>query len=141
MTTGNRATSCEAVVHIGDSTSEGLVSAEYLPDRSELIAAQYARVGATTQHLEVSGARSIYENFEGFPTPRKWPKPGRAKGFDGCWVLALGTNEAANVAAGSTFGYDERIDSMMSIDRRRTGDVGERQVTPRRAAPLRRRRT
>jgi hypothetical protein len=26
----------------------------------------------------------------------------------------MGTNEAANVAAGSTIGYDERIDSMMS---------------------------
>ena len=26
----------------------------------------------------------------------------------------MGTNEAANVAAGSTFSYDDRIDSMMS---------------------------
>ena len=37
------------------------------------------------------------------------------EGFDGCWVIAMGTNEAANVAAGSTVGYDERIDSMMSV--------------------------
>ena len=28
-------------------------------------------------------------------------------------MLALGTNEAANVAAGSNVGYDERIDTMM----------------------------
>lgn len=107
------ATSCEGVVHIGDSTSEGLVSEEYLPS-NELISAQYARVGATTQHLEVSGARSIYENFEGEPNAQEVAEAWKNEGFKGCWVIAMGTNEAANVAAGSTFGYDDRIDSMMA---------------------------
>jgi peptidoglycan/LPS O-acetylase OafA/YrhL len=107
-------TSCDGVVHIGDSTSEGLVSSEYLPDPKQLISAQYARVGATTQHLDVSGARSIYENFEGNPNAQEAAEAWKGEGFDGCWVLALGTNEAANVAVGSTIGYDERIDSMMS---------------------------
>jgi len=36
------------------------------------------------------------------------------EGFKGCWVLALGTNEAADVAVGSRFTYADRIDSMMS---------------------------
>ncbi len=108
------ATSCDAVIHIGDSTSEGLVSEEYLPDPDQLISAQYARVGATTQHLEVSGARSIYENFEGLPNAQEVAEAWKNEGFDGCWVLAMGTNEAANVAAGSTFTYDDRIDSMMT---------------------------
>jgi peptidoglycan/LPS O-acetylase OafA/YrhL len=108
------ATSCEAVVHIGDSTSEGLVSAEYLPDPGDLISAQYTRVGATTQHLEVSGARSIYENFEGLPNAQEVAEAWKNEGFEGCWVLAMGTNEAANVAAGSAFTYDDRIDSMMT---------------------------
>jgi peptidoglycan/LPS O-acetylase OafA/YrhL len=107
------ATSCEGVVHIGDSTSEGLVSEEYLP-RSELISSQYARVGATTQHLEVAGARSIYENFEGEPNAQEVAEAWKNEGFEGCWVIAMGTNEAANVAAGSNFTYDERIESMMS---------------------------
>ena len=107
-------TSCNAVVHIGDSTSEGLVSSEYLPDPRQLISAQYARVGATTQHLEVSGARSIYENYEGLPNAQEVAAAWKGEGFKGCWVLALGTNEAANVAVGSKFGYDERIASMMS---------------------------
>jgi hypothetical protein len=107
------ATSCEGVVHIGDSTSEGLVSEEYLP-REELIAAQYARVGATTAHLEVAGARSIYENFEGEPNAQEVAEAWKNEGFEGCWVIAMGTNEAANVAAGSSFTYDERIESMMS---------------------------
>jgi peptidoglycan/LPS O-acetylase OafA/YrhL len=108
------ATSCEAVIHIGDSTSEGLVSDEYLPDPTQLISAQYTRVGATTQHLEVSGARSIYENFEGLPNAQEVAEAWKNEGFQGCWVLAMGTNEAANVAVGSTFTYDDRIDSMMS---------------------------
>jgi peptidoglycan/LPS O-acetylase OafA/YrhL len=108
------ATSCEEVIHIGDSTSEGLVSEEYLPDPGQLISAQYARVGATTQHLEVSGARSIYENFEGLPNAQEVAEAWKNEGFEGCWVLAMGTNEAANVAAGSSFTYDDRIDSMMA---------------------------
>jgi peptidoglycan/LPS O-acetylase OafA/YrhL len=108
------ATSCKAVVHIGDSTSEGLVSSEYLPDPKQLISAQYARVGATTQHFEIAGARSIYENFEGEPNAQEVAEAWKNEGFKGCWVIAMGTNEAANVAAGSTFTYDDRIASMMS---------------------------
>jgi peptidoglycan/LPS O-acetylase OafA/YrhL len=108
------ATICEGVVHIGDSTSEGLVSEEYLPDPNQLISAQYARVGATTQHLEVSGARSIYENYEGEPNAQEVAEAWKNEGFEGCWVIAMGTNEAANVAAGSTVTYDDRIDLMMA---------------------------
>jgi peptidoglycan/LPS O-acetylase OafA/YrhL len=108
------ATSCNAVVHIGDSTSEGLVSSEYLPDPKERISAQYTRVGAVTQHFEIAGARSIYENFEGEPNAQEVAEAWKNEGFRGCWVLALGTNEAADVAVGSKFTYDDRIDSMMS---------------------------
>ncbi len=106
-------TVCKAVVHIGDSTSEGLVSTEYVKP-SQLISAQYARVGVSESHLEVSGARSIYEQYEGIPNAQEVAESWRDQGYKGCWVLAMGTNEAANVAAGSTFGYDDRIESMMS---------------------------
>jgi peptidoglycan/LPS O-acetylase OafA/YrhL len=109
-----KSTSCHSVIHIGDSTSDGLVSAQYLPNRTQRISAQYARVGATTQHFEISGARSIHERFEGLPNAADVASAWRTKRFQGCWVLALGTNEAANVAAGSSVGYDQRIDSMMS---------------------------
>ncbi len=108
------ATSCKAVIHIGDSTSEGLVSENYLPDPKQRISARYARVGATTQHFEIAGARSIYENFEGEPNAQEVAGAWKNEGFRGCWVLALGTNEAADVAVGSNFTYDDRVDSMMS---------------------------
>jgi peptidoglycan/LPS O-acetylase OafA/YrhL len=107
-------TRCDTVVHIGDSTSLGLDSADYLPNPAQRISAQYARVGASTQHLDISGGRSIYERYKGQPNAREAAEGWRNQGVDdGCWVLAMGTNEAANVAAGSTIGYDERIDQMM----------------------------
>jgi peptidoglycan/LPS O-acetylase OafA/YrhL len=107
--------SCKAVVHIGDSTSEGLDSAEYLPIESQRIPARYAEVGAREVHMEVQGATSIEEQFEGNPNAQEVAAAWKAEGFKGCWVLALGTNEAANVAAGSTVTERERIEKMMTI--------------------------
>ena len=88
-------------MHIGDSTSEGLISADYLPDRKQRIPAQYARVGATTSTWR-SRAR-----------PRSWRRSGRDNaqkvaqdlvqgGYKGCWVIALGTNDTADVYVGSS---------------------------------------
>lgn len=107
--------SCKAVVHIGDSTSEGLDDAEYLPIESQRIPARYAEVGAKEVHMEVQGATSIEEQFEGMPNAQEVAAAWKAEGFKGCWVLALGTNEAANVAAGSTITERERIEKMMAI--------------------------
>ncbi|HEV7614944.1 MAG TPA: acyltransferase family protein [Solirubrobacterales bacterium] len=106
--------SCKAVVHIGDSTSEGLTSPDYLPLESQRIEAQYADVGAVEQHFEISGARSIEEQFEGEPNAREVAEAWKLEGFHGCWVLALGTNEAANVFVGSSVGEMERIEIMMN---------------------------
>jgi peptidoglycan/LPS O-acetylase OafA/YrhL len=105
--------SCKAVVHIGDSTSEGLTSPEYLPLESQRIEARYADVGAVEQHMEISGARSIEEQFEGEPNAQEVAEAWKLEGFKGCWVLALGTNEAANVFVGSAVDEMERIEIMM----------------------------
>jgi peptidoglycan/LPS O-acetylase OafA/YrhL len=107
--------SCKAVIHIGDSTSEGLDDASYLPIESQRIPARYEEVGAKEVHMEVQGATSIEERFEGMPNAQEVAANWKAEGFEGCWVLALGTNEAANVAAGSTVSERERIDKMMAI--------------------------
>ena len=39
----------------------------------------------------------------------------KATGYDGCWVLALGTTDAADIAHGSNHRQDERIDRMMAV--------------------------
>ena len=106
--------SCGAVVHIGDSTSDGLTSADYLPDPAQRIDAQYARVGVTSFDPEISGARSVVERYKNDPNADDVAKPLVGQGYHGCWVLALGTNEAADVAVGSSIGLSERVDRMMA---------------------------
>jgi peptidoglycan/LPS O-acetylase OafA/YrhL len=108
-------TSCRAVVHIGDSTSEGLISPDYLPNPRDRIGAQYARVGVTTFIPEISGARSIVETYDGQPNAYTLAQQLIQHGYRGCWVLALGTNDTANVYVGSPVSLATRIKQMMSV--------------------------
>ena len=108
-------TSCQAVVHIGDSTSEGLVSPDYLPSPRQRMAAQYARVGVATFIPEISGARSIVETYDGQPNARTVAGQLVRQGYRGCWVLALGTNDSADVYVGSPVSLATRIGEMMSL--------------------------
>jgi hypothetical protein len=103
------------VVHIGDSTSDGLISPDYLPNPRQRIAAQYARVGVTTFIPEISGARSIIETYKGNPNASTVAQQLIQQGFRGCWVLALGTNDTADVAVGSSVGLAARISQMMAL--------------------------
>jgi hypothetical protein len=114
-TANSSRTSCTSLVHIGDSTSEGLVSHAYLPDPRQRISSRYARVGSRVQHYEISGARAIVEHYHDQPSAYDVATKWQERGFDGCWVLALGTNEAANVAVGSPTGFEERIARMMQV--------------------------
>lgn len=106
------------MVYVGDSTSDGEASADYVPDWRLRAPAQFLKVGVGTTRMEVSGARSIHEIYKGIPNAAMVARQQVSAGFHGCWILALGTNEAADVAAGSTFGLGTRIDQMLSI----TGD-------------------
>lgn len=107
-------TSCQSVVHIGDSTSVSLISPAYLSPPQQL-PAQYTRVGVAHVVLEISGARSIVETYEGRPNAYTVARQLVGQGYHGCWVLALGTNDAANVAVGSPVSMAQRIDKMMSV--------------------------
>jgi len=108
-------TRCTSVVHIGDSTSVGMISPSYLADPAERIDAQYRRVGVTTPRMEISGARSIVETLGSQSNARDVAAGLKASGYEGCWVLALGTTDTANIAAGSGPGRRERIDRMMAV--------------------------
>jgi peptidoglycan/LPS O-acetylase OafA/YrhL len=112
---GPARTNCRAVVHIGDSTSDGLISPDYLPNPRQRIAAQYARVGVTTFIPEISGARSIVETYQGYPNAYTVAQQLISQGYKGCWVLALGTNDTADVAVGSSVSLATRIKQMMSL--------------------------
>jgi hypothetical protein len=109
------ATSCTTVGHIGDSTSVGMVSPDYLADPAQRLAAQYADVGVRHLWVDASGGRSIVETLpgqvNGYNVARNWV----AEGFRGCWVFALGTNDTANVSVGSNVGRMARIEEMMAV--------------------------
>jgi hypothetical protein len=103
------------VVYIGDSTSDGEASAEFVPNRKLRAPAELSKVGVRTTHMEVSAARSIHEIYHGIPNAAMVARQQVSAGFHGCWILALGTNEAADVTAGSRFRLRSRIAKMMSI--------------------------
>ena len=94
-------TSCTSVVHIGDSTSDGLFSSDYLPNKSLQIPAQYADVGVKTTIDKVVGATSVVESLPGTPNAAEDGERVIKSGYHGCWVIALGTNDTADVAVGS----------------------------------------
>ena len=110
-------TSCRAVAHIGDSTSDGLVSPSYLPKPWERISARYEDVGVRSVVTDISGARSVVEvlpgQINGYDAMRNISRGG----FRGCWVIALGTNDTADVAAGSNVGLVTRIGRVMKAAR------------------------
>jgi lysophospholipase L1-like esterase len=108
-------TSCHAVAHIGDSTSEGMVSADYLPDPTQRLAAQYQDVGVQQVVTNIVGANSVVETLPGDVNGYKAARNIVAGGFSGCWVIALGTNDTADVAIGSNVGRMARIQEMMSV--------------------------
>src|SRR6266568_5014593 len=106
-------TSCRRVAHIGDSTSDGLVSPDYLPKPGERIAARYEDVGVRSVVTDISGARSVIEVLPGQVNGYDAARNMTRNGFTGCWVIALGTNDTADVAAGSNVGLTTRISRMM----------------------------
>jgi hypothetical protein len=108
-------TSCQSVADIGDSTSEGMVSAAYLPDKAQRLGSQYRKVGVGYIRWQISGARSVVETFEGLPNARTAAQQLISDGYQGCWVLALGTNDTADVAVGSPVGLATRIAQMMAV--------------------------
>jgi len=111
---GRVRTSCRAVMHIGDSTSEGLISPDYLPDPARRLAAQYHDVGVRSVRADISGARSVVEVLPGQVNGYDAARASYQGGFRGCWVLALGTNDTADVAVGSQVGLMTRIQRMMA---------------------------
>jgi hypothetical protein len=108
-------TSCRSVVHMGDSTSEGLISSDYLPNPADRITARYADVGVTHSIMEIDGGTSIVETINGDQNEYTIAKHLVAGGYNGCWVLALGTNDTADVYVGSNVGRIARIKEMMSV--------------------------
>lgn len=105
--------SCQSVLYIGDSTSEGVISTNYLPDPADREDAQLRAVGVTTFTPEISGARAIVEHYKGEASGIDVVDKYVAQGFHGCWIIALGNNDAANITVGARPDAGGRIDLVM----------------------------
>jgi lysophospholipase L1-like esterase len=103
------------VVHIGDSLTVGTTSPSYLPDAAQRLDAQYARVGVVFPLVDGSGGRSVVETLPNQQNGETVAKVFRAAGFRGCWVIALGTNDAANIAVGSGVDQRTRIERILAV--------------------------
>ena len=108
-------TSCSSVAHVGDS-----LTAYTEPS----LTAAYQRVGASVQ-INAYGGRAILQKLPADPmTGQQAANSIRAGGFTGCWVVALGTNDTADIAAGAGYTRAHAIDQMMTaIDPGRTASV------------------
>jgi len=106
-------TSCTQLVHIGDSTSIGLMSKKYLPAPEDRLDARYRDVGVRVFVAEISGGRSIVERFKDEQESAFEIVNGKSSGgYKGCWVFALGIGDSATVR-GNLPGLSQRMDWMM----------------------------
>ncbi|MEJ4111871.1 acyltransferase family protein [Corynebacterium kroppenstedtii] len=107
---------CSTVIHVGDSTSIALNSPSYLPNPSDRVGAQYKRVGATDVYLDIKGARAVIEHYKDDPNAREAVTAMKNHHYkDACWVIALGTNDAANIAVSNQTPAEDRIRMILDI--------------------------
>ncbi|MFT4127265.1 MAG: SGNH/GDSL hydrolase family protein [Gordonia sp. (in: high G+C Gram-positive bacteria)] len=104
---------CTTVIQIGDSTSVNVDNPTAVPSPQDTLTAQYKRVGATTVDLDADGGRSIVERLGGAPNADQVVATHRSRGEQGCWVIAMGVNDAANISVGSSVDADTRINRIM----------------------------
>ena len=72
-------------------------------------------MGVTKFIPEISGGTSVVETATGGPNAYQVAQQLVRDGYRGCWVLALGTNDTADVAIGSNTGRAARIGEMMAV--------------------------
>lgn len=98
---------CSELAHIGDSTSVAL------PRHG--IEEAYAAAGVTDLRFEADGGRSLVEHRPENENGVMVAKRLTASGFRGCWVIALGTNDAANFARSDSISPRKRIVRLMDV--------------------------
>jgi hypothetical protein len=108
-------TACEQVVHIGDSTSVSLFEATGVGGDALTMQQRYRDAGVSVVFPDNDGARAIIEHLGSDPNAAEVAQGVRDNGYHGCWVLMVGTNDAANIAAGASVAAEERIRRMLDV--------------------------
>lgn len=93
------------VAHIGDSLTSAVV-----PGFREA----YKKAGADAS-IDAFGGRAVLQKYPKDPrTGIEAVEKLKSEGFEGDWVVALGTNDTAFVATGASYTRDDAIDAMMN---------------------------
>jgi hypothetical protein len=91
-----------------------MISPKYLPDSKQRLGPQLHRIGVRHTTMEITGGTSIIETLRGDVDALAVARDLIAGGYQGCWVIALGTNDSADVYVGSNVTLGQRISRMMS---------------------------
>ena len=110
---GGTSTACDGVALIGDSTAVGLNGSNGVISGGDTIGAQLSAIGVNDLRLDISGGRSIVETLPGQTNGPEAINAIQNTGFAGCWVILLGTNDAANIAAGSNADAARRVGNIL----------------------------
>ena len=103
-------------MHIGDSLTVGMMAEGQIPDPAERLAGQYRAVGVADVQGDGGIGRTIHEVTNNEESGVEVARQARAKGYKGCWVVELGTNDVALLAQQkSTVGPRRRVDEMMAV--------------------------
>jgi hypothetical protein len=109
-------TRCQAVMHIGDSLTVGMMAEGQIPNPAERLDSQYRAVGVADPRVDGGVGRTIHEMSNNQRPGVEVAEQARADGFTGCWVIELGTNDVALLAQQqSTVGPRQRVDEMMAV--------------------------
>lgn len=93
---------CEQVFHIGDSLSVG-------GKQAGLDEGYKKNIGATKVVVEATGGQAVIEKTKGVSGAEVIASHADEATDDTCWVIAFGTNDSNNIAAGGGIGAEERI--------------------------------
>jgi hypothetical protein len=102
-------TFCRAAVLVGDSTALGIVQD---PGPTGLIT-QLRRVGVEQLELEVSAGRMAVGGAVDKPSAQLVARGKLGSGYTGCWILAVGMNDAATEERDRT-GIAKRIEAVLA---------------------------
>ncbi len=114
--------SCTTVIHIGDLSSAGMFDAADLDDPTRTADDEYRAHGAANVISRTEGPRSTTEGTDdGVQSAVDIVRdllPGHS-GTDTCWVIATGTNDAANWSVGNGPAPGDRVRTMLDLLRGR----------------------
>jgi lysophospholipase L1-like esterase len=90
-----------------------VISTNYIPKEQHRLPARLREIGVQQVETHITDALAVVERFEGLPSAAEVARQAASEHPHQCWILALGTNDAATITRGSNAGAEERIAEMM----------------------------